>query len=82
MNSTTRIRKKEIVGQTRDNGMRNHALVDNANHCHQEIMATIIPPRLQFGADKRDSLTRLTIMLDRLMIVSNQAFSAGFCMYH
>jgi ABC-type tungstate transport system permease subunit len=25
---------------------------------------------------------RLTIKLDRLMIVSNQAFSAGFCMYH
>jgi hypothetical protein len=24
----------------------------------------------------------LTIKLDRLMIVSNQAFSAGFCMYH
>ncbi len=24
---------------------------------------------------------RLTIKLDRLMIVSNQAFSAGFCMY-
>jgi hypothetical protein len=25
---------------------------------------------------------RLTIKIDRLMIVSNQAFSAGFCMYH
>ncbi len=25
---------------------------------------------------------RLTIKLDRLMIVSNQAFSASFCMYH
>ncbi len=25
---------------------------------------------------------RLTIKLDRLMIISNQAFSAGFCMYH
>ncbi len=29
-----------------------------------------------------DSPARLTIKLDRLMIVSNQAFSAGFCMYH
>jgi hypothetical protein len=30
----------------------------------------------------KTSISRLTIKLDRLMIVSNQAFSAGFCMYH
>jgi hypothetical protein len=27
-------------------------------------------------------VSRLTIKLDRLMIVSNQALPAGFCMYH
>jgi hypothetical protein len=34
------------------------------------------------GSETTYCLARLTIKLDRLMIVSNQAFSAGFCMYH
>ncbi len=31
---------------------------------------------------RQESRSRLTIKLDRLMIVSNQTFSTGFCMYH
>ncbi len=38
--------------------------------------------RAEMGAYVVILRPRLTIKLDRLMIVSNQAFSAGFCMYH
>jgi hypothetical protein len=41
-----------------------------------------IPSRPDHRCGGHERKARLTIKLDRLMIVSNQAFSAGFCMYH
>ena len=45
-------------------------------------MDTVTEGGVEQVGDYEGTAARLTIKLDRLMIVSNQAFSAGFCMYH
>ncbi len=60
-------------------------LLCNICVCQVSIVSTRFLPKtgvLVQLLQMHDSISRLTIKLDRLMIVSNQAFSPGFCMYH